>query len=437
MRSLRFRTDLWHTGTVRARILTLLVAVAAAVAVAVPVSTAQSPARAHAEAAVVSGSLGDFVRSVADGDEQRGGADAVDERGITVADSETSVRTSTNGQRASARASASARSISLLGGLVTAYGARRTAVAEGGDVTYTGRVQGLKIRDESLGEFSDERRFELNGQGVVDVNRDGVALRVKLTKSVNGFAAGTEVRVADVQADAEDGEATPTPTPTPTATDGPGQDRGSQDDGGTRDRSRKSDRGGGRDSDRDGTPKVKRRKPPNVRERLTGHGYAFPVFGNARVADDFGAPRQIGAHQGNDIFAPFGAPALAVADGVVEKVGTLPISGNRLWLRTDAGDAFFYAHMSAFSPEAVNGRRVKAGTVLGFVGNTGDAEPTPPHLHFEIHPGGEAAIDPHRILLAWQQGGDVPPGAWLARYGEDTAPRPGALVEVRDFIAGG
>ena len=94
--------------------------------------------------------------------------------------------------------------------------------------------------------------------------------------------------------------------------------------------------------------------------------------------------------------------------------------------------------MSAFSRAAVTGKRVNAGTVLGFVGNTGDAEPTPPHLHFEIHPGGEEedAIDPHEILLAWQQGGDVPPGAWLRTVGTDTGERPGALVEVRDFIAG-
>ena len=127
---------------------------------------------------------------------------------------------------------------------------------------------------------------------------------------------------------------------------------------------------------------------------------------------------------------------LAVADGRLNRVGTLPISGNRLWLKTDRGDSFFYAHLSAFSPEAVSGRRVKAGTLLGFVGNTGDAEPTPPHVHFEVHPGDGDAIDPHAILTAWQRRGDLPTGGWLARYGRDTEPRPGALVEVRDFIAG-
>ena len=75
--------------------------------------------------------------------------------------------------------------------------------------------------------------------------------------------------------------------------------------------------------------------------------------------------------------------------------------------------------------------------MLGFTGNTGDAEPTPPHVHFEIHPGGGRRRSTRtRSCIAWQARGDVPAGAWLARYGDDTAARPGALVEVRDFIAG-
>ena len=127
---------------------------------------------------------------------------------------------------------------------------------------------------------------------------------------------------------------------------------------------------------------------------------------------------------------------MAVADGTLANVGTLPISGNRLWVYADSGDQFFYAHLSAFSANAVNDRHVEAGEVLGYVGNTGDAEPTPPHVHFEIHPGDKDAIDPHEILTAWQARGVVPTGGWLARYGTDTEERPGALVEVRDFIAG-
>jgi hypothetical protein len=95
----------------------------------------------------------------------------------------------------------------------------------------------------------------------------------------------------------------------------------------------------------------------------------------------------------------------------------------------DSGDQFFYAHLASFAPAAVDDRHVEAGTILGYVGNTGDAEPTPPHLHFEIHPNGGKAVDPNPFLVAWQKRA----GAALT----DTAERPGALVEVRDFIGEG
>src|SRR4029450_491064 len=90
---------------------------------------------------------------------------------------------------------------------------------------------------------------------------------------------------------------------------------------------------------------------------------------------------------------------------------------------------FSSAHLSASAPTAVNDRHVEAGTILGYVGNTGDAEPTPPHLHFEIHPDGGDAVGPHPLPVAWQKRA----GAALS----DTAERPGALVEVRDFIGEG
>ncbi|HET9739619.1 MAG TPA: M23 family metallopeptidase, partial [Solirubrobacteraceae bacterium] len=168
---------------------------------------------------------------------------------------------------------------------------------------------------------------------------------------------------------------------------------------------------------------------PSHRKRLLSSRFVFPVGGRATIGGPFGAYRQIGAHQGNDLFADFGTPVVAVADGTIENVGSLPISGNRLWVYADGGDQFFYAHMASFAPAAVNGRHVEKGTILGYVGNTGDAEPTPPHLHFEIHPNGGDAIDPNPFLVAWQKRA----GASLA----DTAERPGALVEVRDFIGEG
>ena len=387
-------------------------------------SGAEAPARATASAQLGAGSVGERIPVSAEGDERRRRDADVDFPGLRIERGEVSVRTRTKTGRAFAQAVAVARTVTVMDGLVTAYGVRRTMTDDGEVATRGGRVQGLKIDGLLIGDSEEAASYDLpDGIGQVVVNRGSVGLRVKLTKEWQGYAAGTDIRVAVAKADAADGDppsAIPTATPAPTAT--PGAEETEED---------ASD-----------TPKrtgLKRKKAPKVPRRLTGSGFAFPVFSDqASVADDWGGPREIGPHEGNDIFAPFGTPVLAVTDGTLGKVGTLPISGNRLWLYTEGGDAFFYAHLSAFSREAVNGRRVKAGTVLGFVGNTGDAEPTPPHLHFEIRPGGEEedAVNPHPILLAWQQGSDVPPSAWLRTVGTDTAGRPGALVEVRDFIAG-
>jgi murein DD-endopeptidase MepM/ murein hydrolase activator NlpD len=161
-----------------------------------------------------------------------------------------------------------------------------------------------------------------------------------------------------------------------------------------------------------------------------GSQWIFPVAGKTTIGGPFGAFRaDTGFHEGNDLFAGFGTPVVAVADGTVENVGSLKISGNRLWVYADTGDQFFYAHLSAFSPNAVDHAHVKAGTVLGYVGNTGDAEPTPPHLHFEIHPDGGDAVDPHPFLVVWQKRS--------GNESADTAERPGALVEVHDLIGDG
>jgi len=116
-------------------------------------------------------------------------------------------------------------------------------------------------------------------------------------------------------------------------------------------------------------------KIPTVQPRLTAGHYVFPVYGDSAYADTFGAPRaDVAWHHGDDIFAPLGAPVLAVADGTVFSVGWNQIGGWRLWLRDLAGNEFYYAHLSAYSPYALNNVQVRAGTVLGFVGDTGDAE---------------------------------------------------------------
>jgi murein DD-endopeptidase MepM/ murein hydrolase activator NlpD len=154
--------------------------------------------------------------------------------------------------------------------------------------------------------------------------------------------------------------------------------------------------------------------PTKIAKRLTAGGYVFPVYGPVAFSDTFGAPRADTIwHHGDDIFAPLGAPVLAVADGTVYSVGANRLGGNRFWLRDLAGNEFYYAHLSAFAPAAINGARVSAGDVIGFVGNTGDAEYTPYHLHFEIHPasmlvqGEDGVIDPTPYLEAWQHLTDI------------------------------
>ena len=182
------------------------------------------------------------------------------------------------------------------------------------------------------------------------------------------------------------------------------------------------------------------RQPPQVTPKLTAGGYVFPVYGPSSFSDTFGALRgdiSSGWHHGDDIFAPLGAPLLAVASGTVFSVGWNKIGGNRLWLRDGQGNLFYYAHLSAFSPLAVNGNKVNAGDVIGFVGNTGDAQGTPFHLHFEIHPVGllglgyDGAVDPTSYLNAWQHlqdvsfaGGD----AWAPLHSLGSAPKPGAIL---------
>jgi murein DD-endopeptidase MepM/ murein hydrolase activator NlpD len=187
--------------------------------------------------------------------------------------------------------------------------------------------------------------------------------------------------------------------------------------------------------------------PQGLDVRLTSGRYVFPVYGPASFSDTFGAGRaSTGWHHGEDIFAPLGAPILAVTDGTVFSVGWNDVGGLRVWLRDRYGNEFYYAHLSAFSQLAVNGNQVQAGDVLCFRGNTCDAEHTPYHLHFEIHPvsllhkGYDGVVPPYRYLVAWQKLSDVAiagvaVAGWAAPVAPGaSAPRPGAiLLQVSDI----
>jgi murein DD-endopeptidase MepM/ murein hydrolase activator NlpD len=181
------------------------------------------------------------------------------------------------------------------------------------------------------------------------------------------------------------------------------------------------------------------KQPPLVDAELTPGRYVFPVFGPVGFGNSFGAARaSTGWHHGEDIFGQLGQPILAVADGTIFSVGWNDVGGYRLWLRDRSGNQYYYAHLSAYSSLAVNGREVKAGQVIAFMGNTGEAITTPVHLHFEIHPvsmlqfGYDGVIEPYRYLLAWQRLEDVPfavGAGWVPILPiRANAPRPGAIL---------
>ena len=124
----------------------------------------------------------------------------------------------------------------------------------------------------------------------------------------------------------------------------------------------------------------------------------FPIDGlPARAVQSFfGAERDAGArvHQGVDIFAPKGTPAVAVVDGIA-RPATNGLGGTVVWLHDPlAGRTFYYAHLDRWAIDGLT--RVRAGDVIGYVGSTGNARGTSPHLHFGIYERG--AIDPFPFI---------------------------------------
>jgi hypothetical protein len=141
----------------------------------------------------------------------------------------------------------------------------------------------------------------------------------------------------------------------------------------------------------------------------------FPVVGTTSYSDDFGAPRAGGPHQGIDILAARHAPAVAVEAGKVEFWTTSANAGCMLYLHGASGTTYLYIHLNndltahndnrgscvagtAYAEGLKDGARVAAGQLVGYVGDSGDANGIHPHLHFEVHPNDGVAVDGYPYL---------------------------------------
>jgi peptidoglycan LD-endopeptidase LytH len=128
-----------------------------------------------------------------------------------------------------------------------------------------------------------------------------------------------------------------------------------------------------------------------------------PVRGPVRIGQGWGAPRDGGRrrHQGIDLLAPAGTPLVAVADGRITRASNRErgLGGITLWLKATSGAWFYYAHNQRNLAHL--GQRVDRGQVIARVGATGNARGGPPHLHFQIHPGGGRPVNPDATVRRW------------------------------------
>lgn len=171
----------------------------------------------------------------------------------------------------------------------------------------------------------------------------------------------------------------------------------------------------------------------------------FPLAGLANFRDDWGEYRSTPCphlHQGNDIFADFGVPFVAPEAGTVERFGFESTGGNAVYFAGDDGYSFYGAHLESFAPGLKTGVHVPAGTLLGLVGNTGDAMGGSPHLHFQLYAPGKAwstPEDPYFWLKASLESAIGAAGGVVSADVQPDAPaavNPGNLVS-SVLLAGG
>src|SRR5215217_7774918 len=116
------------------------------------------------------------------------------------------------------------------------------------------------------------------------------------------------------------------------------------------------------------------------------------------IADTWQAPRGVGRkHEGQDIFAPKGTPILSATSGYIFNMGENNLGGQTVSVISKGGRIYYYAHLDSYARGIKIGDRVTTRSVLGYVGTTGNAQGTPPHLHFGVYTSG-GAINPLPML---------------------------------------
>jgi murein DD-endopeptidase MepM/ murein hydrolase activator NlpD len=126
-------------------------------------------------------------------------------------------------------------------------------------------------------------------------------------------------------------------------------------------------------------------RPPDV---LASRHLVVPVQGVARAAvqDTFAATRSGGrSHKALDIMAPWGTPVLAADDGRLEKISSNRAGGLAAYQADPSGRfIYYYAHLAGYADGLKEGQMLHRGDVIGYVGTTGNAPATAPHLHFQV-----------------------------------------------------
>lgn len=148
-------------------------------------------------------------------------------------------------------------------------------------------------------------------------------------------------------------------------------------------------------------------QPAQRMRPLAPPNFPMQVKPRCAILDNFGDARSGGrSHEGTDILASLGQEVYAMADGTLTYQASVgdgtngsKLSGNLWKLTASVGGTYYvYAHLSAFAPGLVRGATVVKGQLLGYVGDTGNPGVGNYHLHFELHPGGGAAVNPLPLL---------------------------------------